>query len=442
MTIPTTTKNFAIISGWGAYPKHKAQILRPESIFECKAHLQKYHPLIARGMGRSYGDSANSNIVLQTTYCDHFIALDTTKGILTAEAGITLREILKIIVRHGWFLAVTPGTSFVSLGGAIASDVHGKNHHTAGTFAEHVISITILLGTGEVVTTSATELPDLFHASCGGMGLTGVILSATIQLTNIQSAFITQKTIKAGSLEEVYEAFDENSSATYSVAWIDCLATGPRLGRSALMIGEHFDQGGLDLAFKDPITVPTYTPSALLNRMTMRASNIVYWSKLTHNKTQTKSLLQYFYPLDGLGGWNKLYGKNGFVQYQFVLPKADGISNMRKILSKISQSSTASFLAVLKKFGPANNNLLSFPMDGHTLALDFKMSHSIIKLLHNLDDMVSDMGGRVYLSKDGVMREASFKITYQKWHEFETVRDKYGAIGKFSSTQSKRLGLA
>lgn len=442
MNSPIIINSTAIISGWGGYPKHNAQILRPVSIFECKAQLQKYHTLIARGMGRSYGDSANSNIVLQTTYCDHFIAFDTTKGILTAEAGITFRDILKLIIKHGWFLPVTPGTSFVTLGGAIASDIHGKNHHTAGTFSEHVISITILLGTGEVVTTSTTELPDLFHATCGGMGLTGVILSATIQLTSIQSAFITQKTIKAGSLEKVYEAFEENSSATYSVAWIDCLARGSKLGRSVLMLGEHYSRGGFDLAVKNPITVPTYTPSALLNRTTMRAFNMAYWSKLTHNKIQTISLLQYFYPLDGLGGWNKLYGKNGFVQYQFVLPKTDGLSNMRKILNKISQSDTVSFLAVLKKFGSANNNLLSFPIDGHTLALDFKMSHSIIDLLHNLDDMVTDMGGRVYLSKDAVMREASFKMTYKKWYEFEQARDKYGAIGKFSSAQSKRLGLA
>jgi FAD/FMN-containing dehydrogenase len=393
-------------------------------------------------MGRSYGDSANAAVVIQTTYSDHFIAFDTATGLLTVEAGVTLRDILKVTVKHGWFLPVTPGTSFVTMGGAIASDVHGKNHHVAGTFGQHVVSITMLLGTGEVVTTSPTQLPDLFHATCGGMGLTGVILSATIQLIPSKSAYINQKTIKAGSLEEACEAFEANCSSTYSVAWIDCLTTGKHLGRSVLMVGEHSDSGGLDLAIKDPVTVPIYTPAALLNSMTMRAFNTAYWAKSAHNKSQTISLLPYFYPLDAIGGWNKLYGKAGFVQYQFVLPKADGVANMRKVLTQIAQSGAGSFLAVLKQFGPANQNLLSFPIEGYTLALDFKMSPSVIDLLHRLDDMVADMGGRVYLTKDAVMREASFKTTYAKWQEFEAVRQKYGAVGKFASNQSKRLGLA
>jgi FAD/FMN-containing dehydrogenase len=436
------TATFTTISGWGGYPTQEAQVITPLSISAYKASLKHHPTVIARGMGRSYGDSANAATVLQATYCDHFIAFDTATGLLTVEAGVTLREILKVTVKQGWFLPVTPGTSFVTVGGAIASDVHGKNHHVAGTFGQHVVSITMLLCTGEVVTTSPTELPDLFHATCGGMGLTGVILTATIQLIPIKSAHINQRTIKAGSVEEACEAFEANSTATYSVAWIDCLSTGKHLGRSVLMVGEHSDSGGLDLTIKNPITVPVHTPAALLNSMTMRAFNGAYWAKAADNKTQTISLLPYFYPLDAIGGWNKLYGKAGFVQYQFVLPKADGVANMRKILIQIAQSGAGSFLAVLKQLGPANQNLLSFPIEGYTLALDFKMSPSVIALLHRLDDRVADMGGRVYLTKDAVMREASFKTTYPKWQEFEAVRQKYGAIGKFASAQSKRLGFA
>jgi hypothetical protein len=185
-----------------------------------------------------------------------------------------------------------------------------------------------------------------------------------------------------------------------------------------------------------------YAPAALLNSLTMRAFNGAYWAKAAHNKTQTIPLLPYFYPLDAIGGWNKLYGKVGFLQYQFVLPKTDGVNNMRKILTQIAQSGAGSFLAVLKQFGSANQNLLSFPIEGYALALDFKMSQSTISLLHKLDDMVAGMGGRIYLTKDAVMQEQTFKKTYPTWEEFEGVRQKFGAIGKFASAQSKRLGLA
>jgi decaprenylphospho-beta-D-ribofuranose 2-oxidase len=442
MTATLSGSNTTLISGWGGYPIQQAQVLMPSSLGSYKVHLQQNECVIARGMGRSYGDSANAPTVLQTTYFDHFVAFDSATGLLTVEAGVKLRDILNITVKHGWFLPVTPGTSFVTVGGAIASDVHGKNHHIYGTFGKHVLSISILLGTGEVVTASPLQLPDLFHATCGGMGLTGVILNATIQLFPIKSAFINQKTFKARSLEEACEVFDANNSSAYSVAWIDCLSTGKHLGRSVLMVGEHSEDGGLDFTNKEPITLPIYTSAALLNCLTMRSFNTAYWAKAAHNKTQSIPLRSYFYPLDAIGEWNKFYGKAGFVQYHFVLPKVNGIPNMRNILTEIAQSGAGSFLAVLKQFGPANQNLLSFPMEGYTLALDFKMTKNVISLLHKLDAMLIDMGGRVYLTKDAVMEEVSFKTTYTKWQEFESVREKYGAIGKFASAQSRRLGLA
>jgi len=436
MTVTTT------ISGWGGYPKKEAQVFTPLSLSGCQSQLQQNEALLARGMGRSYGDSANAATILQTTYLNHFIAFDSDTGLLTVEAGVMLREILKVTVKHGWFLPVTPGTSFVTVGGAIASDVHGKNHHVAGTFGQHIVSMTLLLGTGEMVTTSPNELPDLFHATCGGMGLTGVILTASIQLVPIKSAYIKQKTIKVGSLEEVCEAFEEHGESTYSVAWIDCLATGKYLGRSVLMVGEHAEIGKLELTIEDPINIPIHTPAALLNSLTMRAFNHAYYAKANHLKTQTVSLLPYFYPLDAIGGWNKLYGKAGFVQYQFVLPKTDGVANMRTILTQIALSGAGSFLAVFKQFGAANQNLLSFPIDGYTLALDFKVSLANFALLQKLDELVMSMGGRVYLTKDALMQEKTFKTTYPHWKSFEAVREKYGAIGKFASAQSKRLGLA
>ena len=430
------------ISGWGGYPMQEAEILSPLSKTDFIEQLEGTNSTIARGMGRSYGDSANASVVMQTTYCDHFIEFDCRSGLLTVEAGVLLRDVLKLTVKQGWFLPVTPGTSFVTVGGAIASDVHGKNHHTSGTFGQHVLSIKMMLGSGDVVNTSPIELPDLFRATCGGMGLTGVILSATIQLMPIKSVYIKQKTIKASCIEEACETFEEQNKAPYSVAWIDCLASGKNLGRSVLMVGEHVDSGGLDISIPEPIKVPFYAPAALLNRKSMRLFNTLYWYKATNNKIQTLPLMSYFYPLDAISEWNRLYGRAGFLQYQFVLPKTDGVANMRTILQKISQSGQGSFLAVLKQFGPANENLLSFPIDGYTLALDFKLSSSTIPLLHYLDELVVGMGGRVYLAKDAVMNEHSFKKTYRNWQQFEAVRSKYCAIGKFASTQSKRLGLA
>ena len=430
------------ISGWGNYPQQEAQLLTPSSCASLHAVVKQEATLIARGMGRSYGDSANASTVLQTSDCDRFIEFNENTGRLTAEAGISLREILKVIVPRGWFLPVTPGTSYVTLGGAIASDVHGKNHHSSGTFGQHVKSISMVLGTGKVVTASEDENPDLFHATCGGMGLTGVILSATIQLITIRSSLINQKTIKANCIETACEAFEENSNSTYSVAWIDCLAKGKSLGRSVLMLGEHAEKGGLELDIKKPVIVPFNSPSVLLNSLTMKIFNGSYWHKAKHNHTQTVPLMSYFYPLDAIGNWNKFYGKSGFLQFQCVIPKDDGIANMRKLLTEIAESGKGSFLAVLKQFGKANNNLLSFPAEGYTLALDFKLTASAITTLHRLEEIVVGMGGRVYLTKDAVMQEATFKATYPKWEEFDSVRENYGAIGKFSSAQSKRLGLA
>ena len=434
--------NLAKIYGWGRYPQQDAYLHTPTSCVSLELTAKQQNSVLARGMGRSYGDSANALNVLQTKYINHFIEFDKATGKLTAEAGITLREILEVIVPSGWFLPVTPGTSYVTLGGAIASDVHGKNHHIAGTFGQHVMSLTILLGTGEVLSISPQNYADLFHATCGGMGLTGIIMSATIQLIPIRSSLISQKTIKADCIEAACEAFESNSDATYSVAWIDCLSKGKSLGRSVIMLGEHAEQGGLEIDTRQKVSVPFSAPSVLLNSLTIKAFNTAYWHKSKHNLNQIVGLISYFYPLDAVGEWNRLYGKNGFVQFQCVLPKIDGVANMRKLLTEISNSGKGSFLAVLKQFGTCNKNLLSFPTEGYTLALDFKASVTAIKIVKKLEDMVVDMGGRLYLTKDAVMQESTFKASYPTWEKFEEVREQYGAIGKFSSTQSKRLGLA
>jgi len=430
------------IHGWGRYPRMDAELLLPQTSMDCARFMNDGASCIPRGQGRSYGDSANAAAVLQSTYLNHYIQFDTKSGLLTCEAGVTIREVLDLIVPRGWFIPVTPGSSYVSIGGAIASDVHGKNHHGSGTFSQHIIEMQMMLASGEFVTVSPTQLPDLFAATCGGMGLTGMILNVTMQLMPIQSSQIDQKTTQASCLEAVCAGFEENKSSTYSVAWIDCIATGLKLGRSLLMLGEHAVTGGLEVPPQKPLNVPVDAPDLLLNQQFIQLFNTLYYQKARLSSSQQQlSYGTYFYPLDQIANWNRLYGKAGFIQYQFVLPSAVGVQGLRSILKTIAASGKGSFLAVLKVFGEHNANYLSFPMAGYTLALDFKVSPEVIALVQRLDAMVIDMGGRIYLSKDALMSEATFKATYPQWEQFEVVRAKYGAIGKFASQQSKRLGL-
>lgn len=429
------------IHGWGKYPIADAQIFLPKTQANCIDAIKELETIIPRGLGRSYGDSANNTTVLQSTFLDHFIEFNEESGIITCEAGVSIRSILELVVPKGWFIPVTPGTSYVTIAGAIASDIHGKNHHISGTFSEHIISFRIILGTGEIRNVSRINSPDLFAATCGGMGLTGMIISAKIQLKSIRSSRIIQTTIKATCLEEVCQQLEKNSASTYSVAWIDCLAKGSQLGRSLLMLGEHAQDGVLEMAKPKNLNIPIDMPSGLLNQYTMRCFNSLYYHKIFSSKKIILPFEPYFYPLDSIRNWNRLYGAAGFIQYQFVLPKAAGSQGLKKILTKIVNSGRGSFLAVLKIFGKYNQNFLSFPIEGYTLALDFKFSKETIVLTKELDSMVIDMGGRIYLAKDALLSESTFKKAYPNWSQFEEVRSKYGAHGKFSSDQSRRLGL-
>tara|TARA_Y100000590_G_scaffold454135_1_gene600396 strand:+ start:849 stop:2153 length:1305 start_codon:yes stop_codon:yes gene_type:complete len=427
------------ISGWGGYPKTQSEIIVPKNVSELKKNLNK--PLIPRGMGRSYGDSANFSTILQTNYLDHLIEFDKNNGLLTCESGTTIQNILNLIVPNGWFIPVSPGTSFVTLGGAIASDVHGKNHHLLGTFGDHVQSIKMMLGNGEIVDTSLRNLPELFHATCGGMGLTGIILSATIKLLPIKSSKIIQTELKSNSLEETCSIFDENDSSPYSVAWLDSLASGQSQGKSIVILGEHEKDGNLNFKINKKINIPKNIPSFLINKYSISVFNKLFYAKTKNNNKKKVDIFDYFYPLDKINNWNRLYGQKGFIQYQFVIPNENVVKNLRLILDKISEFGLSSFLTVLKKFGKKNNNLLSFPMSGYTLALDFKISGDLFKNIIEIDKIVSSMGGRIYLTKDSLMSEEIFKSSYTRWEEFENVRNKYGAVGKFCSDQSKRIGL-
>ncbi|WP_029408072.1 FAD-binding oxidoreductase [Thiomicrorhabdus sp. Milos-T2] len=443
------------LSGWGRYPITKTQTTYATqpglvaSSIEAEKTTQ-----IARGLGRSYGDSSLAEHSINLSKMDDFISFNEINGQLTCAAGVSFAEILRVFVPKGWFLPVTPGTQFITVGGAIASDVHGKNHHIEGTFCEQVSSLKLCLASGEEVECSKVHHPHLFRATCGGMGLTGIILQATFTLKPIESAYIKETTIKTTNLAETLAKFEEHASATYSVAWIDCLATGKQLGRSLLMLGEHAspqktEQTQQKPPFQDSQTaktskfnMPFDLPSFTLNSFTVKAFNALYYGKV--RQTQSERLVHYapfFYPLDSIQNWNRMYGKNGFVQYQFVIPKSAGLKGLTEILTEIANSKRGSFLAVLKVFGKANDNYLSFPEEGYTLALDFKMDNTLLAFLDKLDEIVLHYHGKLYLTKDARMSEQMFKQSYPQWQEFQKIRYQYDAQTCFNSLQSKRLGL-
>lgn len=434
-----------IISGWGNNPKIDADYLPVSSPAPRISAAQSGQSQIARGLGRSYGDSSLADLVWPMRRCDHLLEFDPEHGLLRCEAGVSLDEILQLIVPHGWFLPVTPGTKFVTLGGAIASDVHGKNHHIDGCFSDWVEQFSLLAGDNQVYACSKTNNTSLFLATCGGMGLTGIILQATIKLKKVESTAVNQTTYKANDLTHAFELFEQHTNAEYSVAWIDSASKGRKLGRSLIMTAEHHskDSSTARQAHTEPaLTMPCYAPNFLLNKYTVAAFNQLYYHRIRKPEQRgTLHYAPYFYPLDGINHWNRLYGKKGFMQYQFVIPDDNALNNMHKILGVIAESGKASFLSVLKKLGPANNNYLSFPLSGYTLALDFKFDRELPAFLQQLDHLVLDAGGRVYLTKDSCMNEQMFKSSYPNWEAFQEVRAQYQSLDAFSSLQSLRLGL-
>lgn len=426
------------VSNWGNFPVVEKEMKSEESLNKIKNFVKSRNEVIARGNGRCYGDAALGEHIFSTLKLNKFISFDRLNGILECEAGILLSDILEVTVPQGYFLYVTPGTKFVSLGGAIAANIHGKNHHFEGSFADYVINFKILTENNLVLNCSRTENEDLFWSTMGGMGLTGIILSASIQLKNIETSYIRQESIKAENLKEIFEIFEESKDWTYNVAWIDCLQKGKNLGRSVMMRGEHAILGEISKNQSDkPLSIPRkilpkvpfYFPSFVLNNLSVKIFNYFFYNK---QRTKTlKNFIDYetfFYPLDAIEDWNKIYGKAGFIQYQMVIPKENGEEGMQKILETIAKSGNGSFLAVLKLFGKANTEAYnSFPMEGYTLALDFKYNKNLQKLVDKLDLIVEEYGGRIYLAKDSMSK--SSLTNYLK-----NTRN-----SKFNSLQQKRI---
>jgi len=427
---------------WGNYPRIHNVVHRFRDYDSLQQLLAQKTEYIARGNGRSYGDSSlNENLIYVRPY-DCFLSFDNEKGAISVQAGVLLAEILEVIVPKGWFLPVTPGTKYVTVGGAIASDVHGRNHHIENSFCRHVAELTMMLASGEVVQCSRSEHEELFRATCGGMGLTGIILAAKLHLKRITSSLIDQTIVKTRNLQETLQAFDTYKDVTYSVAWIDCLAKGNALGRGLVTLGEHAATGQLDYQNRDRVSLPLNLPSYTLNTATVRIFNTLYYNlNRSRDSARPVTIDEFFYPLDTIRHWNRIYGNAGFIQYQFVLPLESSPEGLREILTGISESGQGSPLAVLKLLGGSNSNWLSFPMKGFTLALDFRIQRKLLKLLCDLDKIVIKHGGRFYLAKDARVSREIFEVGYECIEKFRTLRHQYGMSSKFNSLQSQRVGL-
>ena len=437
------------LSGWGRFPVLDCTVAEIETREQASRPIPIL-PSIARGNGRSYGNSSMAPAyTLDTRRLDRMLAFDEASGALTCKSGTLLSDIIALFVPRGWFPPVNPGTKFVTLGGMIASDVHGKNHHMAGSFCDHVSSFDLALGDGTVLHCSRTEHPDLFAATCGGMGLTGILLSTTFKLIPIATSRIEQKIERAPNLESAMALFETSLNCTHSVAWIDCLATGPDLGRSLIMLGEHATAE--QLGERDRATpfkclrhktkrLPIDFPQFVLNNSSVRLFNSLYY-RLHKPSVTLVDLESYFYPLDALLEWNRIYGKRGFVQYQCVLPLDASRSGLAELLLAIAREGNASFLAVLKRLGRGSFGFLSFPMEGYTLALDFPVKSETFNLLDRLDAIVAAHGGRLYLAKDARTSARMVEATYPQLATFRDIRRRYGLDQRFRSAQSARLEL-
>ncbi|MGE4062285.1 MAG: FAD-dependent oxidoreductase [Rhodospirillaceae bacterium] len=433
------------VLAWGRAHHFAHHVARPAFADELPALLRGRcgRAVLARGLGRSYGDSGLNadNILIDMRGLDHVRAFDAEKGILEAEAGMSLKDILVLCAQQGgkWFPPVSPGTKFVTLGGAIANDVHGKNHHGAGCFGNHVLSLALMRSDGSLHNCTAQENADLFRATIGGMGLTGLILSARIALKPVPGPWLESEDIRYDSLEEFYDLTAQSlNDWEYTVAWIDCLAEGPSLGRGIFSRSRHIAAARPALPVEGPrLALPINFPNFALNRMTLAAFNALNIRRAS--RRPARKLVPFekvFYPLDSIGAFNRLYGSRGFYQYQCVVPPAQERDAMRALLTEISRAGAGSFLAVLKTFGNVPSpGLMSFPMPGTTLALDFANEGSpTIALLSRLDAITRTAGGRIYAAKDGRVSAADFQAGYPQWRDFARLVDP-----GFSSTFWRRV---
>jgi FAD/FMN-containing dehydrogenase len=419
-----------VISSWGNVIRASHALYDLRARDDGFPQLPLPSKLLPFGNGRSYGDSCLNvgGALLQTRSLDRFIAFDRDTGVLACEAGVLLADILRLVVPAGWFLAAVPGTCYVTVGGAIANDVHGKNHHRTGTFGGHVRRLELLRSNNERLICSSTENPQWFAATVGGLGLTGVVTWAELQLRRIPGPNVSVETIRFAHLDDFFKLSAEaESSAEYTVAWIDCLGRGKHLGRGLLQLADHIADGAaVRAAGPGKMSIPLPLPVSLVNALSLRVFNTLYYRRqFSARKRISQHYRPFFFPLDGIGHWNRLYGPRGFYQYQCVVPTATAHDATAKLLETIARSGQGSFLAVLKRFGPVSSpGMLSFPREGVTLALDFpNKGPRVARLFDSLDQTVGEAGGTLYPAKDGRMPGSLFRSGYPRWQEFSQFID-------------------
>jgi decaprenylphospho-beta-D-ribofuranose 2-oxidase len=425
-------------------------VLNPSQEADLKQAISQ-DSLIARGLGRSYGDQALNEGHQVAIVCkfNHFLFWDEEQGILECQAGVSLEEIISAFAPRGWLPMICPGTKFVTIGGAIANDIHGKAHHIDGSFVNCVESFNILLADGRELHASRTNNSDLFWANFGGLGLLGVIVTARIRLRKIETTYFKQKSLVIRDLNHMLEALETyDHEYNYSVAWIDALAKGKKLGSGVLTLGNaakledlppNLKANPLKLHSSSKLSVPFFLPSFVLNDFTVRILNKV----IAFVQNSSKEFVHYekfFFPLDAINNWNKGYGKRGFIQYQFVIPEENGKQNLVEILEMIADSGCTPFLNVFKRMGEGQG-ILSFPFSGYTLAIDFPVTKSLLAFTPKLDAKVLAAGGRLYLGKDALLDEKTFKAMYPQYKEWLSIKNQYDPSHKFSSDISRRIGL-
>lgn len=440
------------ICDWGRYPVIDSDVVAFDQITQLQDHLFKSKDIIAYGNGRSYGDASLQKNILSTKRFNIFKSFDDSTGILWCESGVLLEEILKVFIPKGWFLPVTPGTKYITVGGAIASDIHGKNHHQDGSFGKYIHEIEVMKSDGSIIKCSPDNNTDFFNLTVGGMGLSGVILNAKISLQRIETSYIIQQTKRVNSLDELLDQFEYYDNWKYSVSWIDTYATGKNLGRGLFIRGRHAKISDLESLYQKDnplkfissfnLSIPFEMPNFFINNKSSRIfNNLFYYSKQNKTSASITSYEKFFYPLDKLKNWNKLYGKRGFTQYQLVLPKTTDRKIIKKILKIIQEKKQGSSLVVLKLFGD-QNSFISFPMAGYTISFDFPINHGTFLLMNELDKLVIEFGGRLYLAKDVRMSEEMFFKTYPNAKEFtNSISSLNSGKTRFSSLLSERLGI-
>jgi FAD/FMN-containing dehydrogenases len=435
-------KETSLLCGWGRYPKVYSEKIIPQSVGETVLNVKNAQYILPIGNLRSYGDSALNERVLVMTGLRRFLSFNESTGVLHCESGVLLSDIIDTFLPRGWFLPVTPGTKFITVGGAVASDVHGKNHHRDGCFSNFVDEIELVMPDGSIENCSRSKNSELFYATCGGMGLTGAILTVKFRLVRVGSSKIKRIVYRTRNLQDTFALFEVIDKLHYSVAWVDCLSGGKNLGRSLVIAGDFADDGEYQIKKKIGLTVPVDLPRSVLNKYIVRLFNRIYYMKsIVSGAEKFVDHDTFFYPLDFINEWNRIYGRNGFVQYQFILPKEKSYDGLEEILTKIGRTGKGSFLAVLKLYGKENRNYLSFPMEGYSLALDFKVERGVFDFLSSLDEIVLRNGGRIYLTKDSRMSKDVFARGYHKADFFRKLRKELGMKEKFTSLQSRRLDI-